>query len=84
MDTYVVTHTGKSTLLHHSHGGLNTPDHMAWVVDTAAMTQIRVWILLGSHTGMGTFLASHIGIHAHDVTQTGEKVMLEACIGDKE
>lgn len=68
----------------HSHDGLDTPDHMAWGVDAAGATQIRVWILLGSHTVMGTFLASHTGAHAHDVTQTGEKVMLEVCIGDQE
>lgn len=48
---------------------MNTPDHTAWSVDTAGVTQIRVWILPGSHTGMGIFLASQ----AHDVTQTGRK-----------
>lgn len=78
----------------HRHWEVNTPGvtHMmvwtlliiwpgAWML---LVRQIRFWILLGSHTVMGTFLASHTGAHAHDVTQTGEKVMLEVCIGDQE
>lgn len=44
------------------HGGLNTPDHVAWGVDTAGVTQTRIWILLESQTGMETFLVSHTGM----------------------
>lgn len=53
-------------------------------MDTASVTQLGGWAILGSRTGVGTPLASHtvvgtLMVSQHRV-QAGERMMLKVCI----